>query len=106
MVSHDVGYQTFIAEIGNDVWLMLVDTACAKTVAGMYWAKAAQRYLMDKFAYEGEFVDDDESFRFGPGPVVRSKKALLLPLEMNGRGAMVRVSLVEVDIPPYYRERR
>ena len=46
-------------------------------------------------------VPDDEPFRFGPGPTIRSTKALLLPIEWgNGLGAMLRISLVACDVPP------
>ena len=48
-----------------------------------------------------EMVPDDETFRFGPGPMIRSTKALLLPIEWgNGTGAMLRISLVSCDVPP------
>ena len=63
------------------VWKILVDTACAKTVAGEAWLSAAVAYLWERYGYVVDIVPDDEPFRFGPGPVIRSTKAALIPME-------------------------
>ena len=80
---------------------ILVDTACARTVAGMRWALAVVDYVYETYGYRLEMVDDNEPFRFGLGPTIRSVKALLLPMEWGrGQGAVLRISLVNCEVPP------
>ena len=81
--------------VTSDVWQsssprlvqqILVDTACAKTVAGEPWAEAICEYYAKQFNHDVERVPEADPFRFGPGPVVRSKYALLVPCCWGRRG--------------------
>ncbi|CAK0860314.1 unnamed protein product, partial [Prorocentrum cordatum] len=71
-----------IAETRDELWLIVVDAACAKgmsviTVAG-----------------------EREPYRFGPGSAIYSRAAVLVPMERGGKGVMVRLGLVGKDVPP------
>jgi len=90
----------FVAETGVGMWLILVDTACAESVAGEAWLQMATEYLKGRYGYQLQVVEDREPFRFGPGPVIHSSKAALLPMEWDGHGAVLRISIVAGDVPP------
>ena len=77
-----------VAETGDNYWLILVDTAGARSVGGEVWAKGFIAYVKDKFGYDVEIAPDDEPFRFGPGPTIRSTYALLVPMEWEGKAAV------------------
>ena len=57
----------------------LVDTACAKTVAGHSWTQDFLSALNEK-GLPWLKVPESEPFRFGPGPRILSKEAVLFPV--------------------------
>ena len=62
--------------------MALVDTACAKAVAGQPWAEEIkQEYSKKGILYE--IIDESEAFRFGPGSSIYSTYALLLPVALG-----------------------
>lgn len=80
--------------------LALTDTCCARTVAGEMWAKQALDMMHQKgFPYY--IVDDYQPFRFGDGPKVWARYAMVLPLTLEGAGKsfLLRVSVVREDVP-------
>ncbi|CAK0825609.1 unnamed protein product [Prorocentrum cordatum] len=89
-----------VAETGDAVWLIVVDTACAKSVAGLRWHRRLAIYVRENWGIELETVTEREPYRFGPGKAIYSSQALLLPMEWDGKGAVIRISLVEEDVPP------
>ncbi|CAK0869248.1 unnamed protein product [Prorocentrum cordatum] len=89
-----------VAETGDAVWLIVVDTACAKSVAGLRWYRRLAIYVRKNWGIELETVTEREPYRFGPGKTIYSSQALLLPMEWDGKGAVIRISLVEEDVPP------
>ena len=69
-------------------------------MAGMQWALALVDHVYKTYGYRLEMVADNEPFRFGPGPTIRSVKALP-PMEWgNGCGAVLRISLANCGVPP------
>ena len=44
-------------------------------------------------------IDEEEPFRFGPGNRIWSKYALLLPVIWDKETFILRISIVEKDIP-------
>ncbi|CAK0872907.1 unnamed protein product [Prorocentrum cordatum] len=89
-----------VAETGDAVWLIVVDTACAKSVAGLRWYWRLAVYVRKNWGIELETVAEREPYRFGPGKTIYSSQALLLPMEWDGKGAVIRISLVDEDVPP------
>ena len=84
----------------SDPGLLIVDTACARSVAGRAWYDLMAQWLREAHDYQIERVDDNEAFRFGPGAPVHSSFAILLPVEWQGRGAVIRISIVPREVPP------
>lgn len=80
--------------------IALADTCCARTVAGYDWASRH----MDALTARGlpfAIVDDEQPFRFGDGPRVQSLCAFIFPLILDNqeRSVLLRVSIVEDDVP-------
>ena len=76
----------------------LLDSACAKTVGGEPW-KEAMVLLCEKYGIPYSIAEESEPFRFGPGKRMYSKCALLLPVIWGPCTAIVRISIVEKDVP-------
>ena len=70
----------------------LVDTACAKSVAGRPWAKDVVARLLLQ-GYIVQTVTEREPFRFGPGRRIWSEEALLIPFSWFGYTFILRVSV-------------
>ena len=80
--------------------IALADTCCARTVAGFAWAVQH----MDSLAERGIpclVVEDAQPFRFGDGPKVEAVRGIIFPLLLQdqGRHVLLRVSIVEDDVP-------
>ena len=80
--------------------LALTDTCCARTVAGEVWVKQA----LEKLAAQGTafyMCEDQQPFRFGDGPKVVARYAVVLPVQLPGteRPFLLRVSVVREDVP-------
>ena len=71
-----------VAETGDDVWLIVVDTACAKSVAGLTWARRLCAYVKRKWGLELDRVKEHEPFRFGLGETIQSRS----PAGAHGMG--------------------
>ena len=80
------------------VGYFLLDSACARTVGGEPW-KESMIVLCDKYGIEYQLVDENEPFRFGPGKRIYSKYALLLPVVWGQHTVVVRISIVDKDVP-------
>ena len=76
----------------------LIDTACAKTVAGRAWAEDTKAEYTRR-GIKLVMVPESEPFRFGPGERIWSKEALIVPLYWESSVFAVRVSIVERDVP-------
>ena len=91
----------FMVKSGNpDVVteVALIDSACAKSVCGRPWAEDA----ISKCEAAGirvSLVEEEEPFRFGPGSRIIAHQALLLPVVWGGHTFIVRISVVEKDVP-------
>eukprot|EP00969_Alexandrium_andersonii_P194716 8600284-Alexandrium_andersonii.AAC.1 len=103
--SSDGAHTVHIAETGARARLLLVDTACAKTVAGQEWADRVITYYKNNLKFDIPRVRESEPFRFGPGPLIRSTYALLLPVVWHGKIAVIRFSIVNRDVPPLVAKR-
>jgi len=62
----------------------LMDTACAKTVAGYDWWSDMQQYIAQHGGYY-RVVAECEPFRFGPGKRVMSTHAVVIAISVQGR---------------------
>ena len=60
----------------------VVDTACARTIAGTHWFEKFEIELK-RHATPVEVVADNETFRFGPGAVKKSSRAAMFPLAVG-----------------------
>ena len=80
--------------------LALSDTCCARTVAGERWV-ARHLEVLDGRQAEYKIVKEREPFRFGGGPKVFSKFAVIIPLMIHGADTVpyLRVSVVAEDVP-------
>ena len=100
VLSGPVEAAAFAVELGVRVNLALLDTACAKSVAGEPWAQAIVPYYARHFNHHIVRVSEAQPFRFGPGPRITSTYALIIPLVWKGHIALWRVSIVAKDVPP------
>ena len=80
--------------------LALTDTCCARTVAGEIWAKQTLDMMHEK-GYPYYIIDDYQPFRFGDGPKVWARYAMVLPIAVEGakKSFLLRVSVVKEDVP-------
>ena len=97
--------QAFVMEIDDRHGIILIDTDCAKTVAGEPWAHAITKHFSDNYNYVIDKVVEKEPFRFGPGPRLWSEYALLVPCRRQGEMVILRVSIVKRDVPPLMAKR-
>ena len=98
-IRQQVAFQVLFSK-NPDVmmYFMLLDTACAKSVAGEPWVKV----LIDRMKELGvpiRTVEESEPFRFGPGKCIKSSWALLIPIIWGESTFVLRVSVVDKDIP-------
>ena len=57
----------------------VIDAACARTLTGTRWFEKFEVELKRQ-ATTLEVVPDNESFRFGPGAVKKSSRAVIFPV--------------------------
>ena len=75
-----------------------VDTACAKSVIGADNADDIVDYCKTNH-WPYAFVEERETFCFGPGKQIWSEKALVLAVLWGQAVVVLRVSIVENDVP-------
>ena len=75
-----------------------VDTACAKSVVGSSAASLLLEHCQE-VQWPCEEVPDHEPFRFGPGKRIWSTKALVFAVTWGGHTVVLRVSVVDPDVP-------
>ena len=76
----------------------MIDTACAKTVAGETWADEVMAYCeAEGLPYRK--VDESEPFRFGPGAKIWSEYDLIIPILWSSTTLLLRVSVVAKEVP-------
>ena len=80
------------------MYFLLLDTACAKSVAGAPWAEQLCK-KMAELGVEVRRVAESEPFRFGPGNRIKSTYALLIPICWSSQCFVLRVSIVPKDVP-------
>ena len=97
--------QSFVMEILDRHDIILIDTACAKTVAGEPWAHAVTKHFSENYNYGIEKVVEKEPFRFGLCPRLWSEYALLVPCRWQVGMVIFRVSIVKRDVPPLMAKR-
>ena len=80
--------------------MALTDTCCARTVAGEMWVKDALT-KMDASGIPYYMCEDHQPFKFGDGPRVVSKFAVLIPVKLKdaARSFVMRISAVKEDVP-------
>ena len=74
----------------------IVDTGAPRTVAGRIW--------MEAFAESSQGLDirrvkEDETYRFGNGPLYRSKEYYVINVDIGELETELKVSVVEADVP-------
>ena len=67
-------------------------------MCGRPWAEDAVRRCEDT-GVKVACAPEEEPFRFGPGHRIIAKEALLLPVVWGGHTFIVRVSVVDKDVP-------
>ena len=75
-----------------------VDTACAKSVIGLENANDIVDYCKNNH-WPYALVEEREPFRFGPGKRIWSEKALVLGVLWGQAVVVLRISIVENDVP-------
>ena len=73
---------------------VIVDTGCRTSVAGCAWHKMHQAAIR-RLGLQFFEVGQEETFRFGAGPPILSRKAYLYPCFTHGQPTWLRIS--EVD---------
>jgi len=73
-----------VTEQGTDLFI-LVDTACARSVAGRKWYDAYRTELKRRYDIEPTVVKERHAFRFGPHGKLYSAFAVMVVVEMEKR---------------------
>ena len=76
----------------------VIDTACARTLAGTHWFEKFEVELK-RHATPEEMVPDNETFRFGPGAVKKSSRAVIFPVAVGQNVFLLRASLLDEEVP-------
>ena len=69
----------------------VIDTACARTLARTRWFEKFEIELK-RHATPVEVVPDNETFRFGPGAVKKSSRAVIFPVAVGQHEFFLRRS--------------
>ena len=80
----------------SDPYKGVVDTGAPKTVAGRIWMDA---FSEDAGGLEIQRYTENEAFRFGNGPLYKSKEAHVIPVQIGNLKTRLRVSVVEANVP-------
>ena len=78
--------------------MAIIDTACAKTVAGMKWYEDYAQHAKTK-GHTVRTIPERESFKFGPGKQIFSEFAVVIPVQVEGLAYCVRASVIKQDVP-------
>ena len=76
----------------------VIGTACGRTVAGTRWFEKIAVELK-KHATTVEVVPNNETFRFGPGAVKMSSRAVIFPVAVGQTVFLLRASLLDEEVP-------
>ena len=76
----------------------VIDTACALALAGTRWVEKFEIELK-RHAAPVQVVPDNETFRFGPGAVEKSSRAVIFPVAVRRNVFLLRASLLDEEIP-------
>ena len=76
----------------------MIDTACARTLAGTRWFEKFE-FELKRHATTVEVVPDNETFRFGPGTVKKSSRALIFLVAGGQTVFLWRASLLDEEVP-------
>ena len=75
-----------------------IDTACARTLAETRWCEKFEVELK-RHATPVEVVPDNETFRFGPGAVKKSSRAVIFPVAVGQNVFLLRARLLTEEVP-------
>lgn len=80
--------------------IALADTCCARTVVGWPWVRRHVEVLADR-GLPFIVVPDSQPFRFGDGPKVRAREAIIFPIYVGqcDHAVLIRASIVMEDVP-------
>ena len=76
----------------------MIDTACARALAGTHWFEDFEVELK-RHATLVEVLHDNETFRFGPGAVKLSPRAVIFPIAVGQNVFLLRASLLDEEVP-------
>ena len=76
----------------------VIDTACARTLVGTRWFVKFE-IERKRHASPVEVVPDKETFRFGPGAVKKSSRAVIFPVAVGQNVFLSRASLLDEEVP-------
>ena len=76
----------------------VVDTACARTVAGARWFEMFEVELK-RHATPVEVVSDNETFRCGRGAVKKNSRDVIFPVAVGQNVFFLRASLLDEEVP-------
>jgi hypothetical protein len=77
---------------------IMLDTGCKKSVAGRQWHQDFQKEL-ESLGMKGKEIQATESFRFGDGRVVTSKKTWVYPVGISGVSTTLEICEVDGECP-------
>ena len=77
----------------------ILDTGATTTVCGDAWLKVYEESLTKDEAQKIEYLQEDKSFRFGDGNIVKSTEAVILSTEICGKPARIKSHIVNCKIP-------
>ena len=83
-------------DINMDAYKGVVDTGAPKTVAGKAWLEA---FTEDSPGLEVKRYRENETFRFGNGPVYKSSMGYIIPVSIGKLRTELKVSVVEANVP-------
>ena len=75
----------------------VIDTACARTLAGTRWFEKFEVEL-ERHATPVEVEPDNETFRFGPGAVKKSSRAVFFAVAVGQNVFLLRASLLDEEV--------
>ena len=98
--SHQFPTFTLLSH-GKERWATtsgVIDTACARTLAGARWLEEFEVELK-RHATLVEVLPDNETFRFGPGAVKKSSRAVIFPVVVGPNVFILRASHLDEEVP-------
>ena len=89
-----------IQEGWSDADLVVLDTACARSVAGKEWLTRHDQSLRDRFGFGCTVSAENEVFRFGNGQPQTSVERWRVPAGILGQAVELRFSALPGSFPP------